>query len=87
MQYFANHFSILTNSDLVTLEIEQIETALEYTFDVQYHRSKPTRYGFKYYIHLLINSDDVPLEEQIFNVLNSNKKPLFCFFLVFGSES
>ena len=33
----------------------------------------PTKYCFKCYIHLLINSDDIPLEEQIFNVLNSNK--------------
>ena len=73
LQYFANHFSILTNSDLVTLEIDQINFEPEGIFDVWYHQSMPTKYCFKCYIHLLINSDDIPLEEQIFNVLNSNK--------------
>ena len=34
LQYFANHFSILTNSDLVTLEIDQINTEPEHMFDV-----------------------------------------------------
>ena len=30
LQYFANHFSILTNSDLVTLEIDQMKTKPEF---------------------------------------------------------